>query len=427
MNIITMAAITKIATAHATIVCGGTLLLYVGRSIIGQNKLGLYNTLKMKAKYIIYIIAQGMPIKNGQIVKVQHITEKREVFYVVGSVICISKNRNRICVKSNQIVPCDIPGHSHRNVSKDSYIYKFKTHQIFIPHYNPVDRLANIQAIFSTMTFAKVMKMNLDSENVKNINIYSFGGKHGTSEALEYSQPISLEPHTGLNKQFFYKKNTLDVRVGYSYYYGFVSLIEDYHNVEHTNSRIRADDDEPSSAGILNVQFRKGYRPMPSDTNIRIANIFNTYFNLTDLTKIGMWEHNSDAEEPPGINNLICGIKERINRNKYRFKKWFVCSKQFYRLWTLIMYGDQHHMFENKNKKQILDMLETNRRLKIIEPPAETRKNYKRVFTEPASKKYVDIYKAIAHVYYYNEDIPDHYYIPNADSKKYQKALLNTF
>jgi len=89
-----------------------------------------------------------------------------------------------------------------------------------------------------------------------------------------------------------------------------------------------------------------------------------------------------------------------------------------------------------KNKKQILDLLETSPYRKVV---GSQEKDYKYHNVEPSAKLYSDIYKSIAKVFYYNEDIPISYYIPSSQNfsstfgrtesreKLYKEYLLYVF
>ncbi len=54
---------------------------------------------------------------------------------------------------------------------------------------------------------------------------------------------------------------------------------------------------------------------------------------------------------PPREGDLVCGIVKTDARGKLFYSQWFICSEQFYRAWTLVMY-DSHSSFAKAEKKK---------------------------------------------------------------------------
>lgn len=182
------------------------------------------------------------------------------------------------------------------------------------------------------------------------------------------------------------------------------------------------------------------------DKNVRVGYINyngNTKFNQIHFEKsthaylqmhgslIGTFKF-TDRDEPPPSNSIICGIVGERQNSRY-FTHWFHCSKQFYILYLLIMNGKNHEVFKGKNRNQIMEMLETNKSLKVVECSDIKSKNYVHLDIEPSAIEYCDIYKSIADIFYFQNDIPldlrkipEYYRIP-VHSDIYKQSLIEAF
>ena len=119
----------------------------------------------------------------------------------------------------------------------------------------------------------------------------------------------------------------------------------------------------------------------------------------------------------PRTGDLICGIVDTDNEEPF-FDKWFVCSEQFYRCYTLCMFKN-HASFKNvrerKDPQQYWmsgNRLMTNSHLKwrlsLAEhnlpcDPVENIQKYWCLRTEPMSINWIHIYCAVVYLVRYNE------------------------
>jgi len=235
------------------------------------------------------------------------------------------------------------------------------------------------------LSFCKVQSVELDRANPQSLQVYRYDGTSESSEIINIGTDLT-QP---------YMNEMCHIKPGYVYYYGFAE-----YSANQRNDNIR-----PTHTGVY---FQK--------TN---------YDHLDIISQnMGKWKTSSTSMNPPEINQIICGTL--AHGQTTRFTHWFISSEEFHNLWILIMFGETHTIFQDKNKKQILDLLETSIHLKTVGPPHKKMENYKFKVCEPAAKKYVDVYTSIARVFYYNEDIPLSYYIPMIH-QTYQRYLLYVF
>jgi len=121
----------------------------------------------------------------------------------------------------------------------------------------------------------------------------------------------------------------------------------------------------------------------------------------------------------PAAGDLVCGVVGTSRSGRRLLSRWFICSEQFLRCWTLCMYPD-HPSFEliKAKKKNPLaywmsgNRLMTNSFLKWILSEtnggrsihsAEARRRYFHSRTEPASILWVHVYCALVLVVRYCE------------------------
>ncbi len=119
----------------------------------------------------------------------------------------------------------------------------------------------------------------------------------------------------------------------------------------------------------------------------------------------------------PRIGDLICGIVDTTTNEPF-FDKWFVCSEQFYRCYTLIMFKN-HESFKNAHKRpnpgqywMSGNRLMTNSYLKWLlslgehnlpYDPEESKRKYWHLRTEPMSVNWVHMYCAMVYLVRYKE------------------------
>lgn len=117
------------------------------------------------------------------------------------------------------------------------------------------------------------------------------------------------------------------------------------------------------------------------------------------------------TEIVPQVGDLICGTIEEDRSHAPRFSRWFVCSEQFFRCWTLIMYKNhasfQRVQLEKKNPQAYWmsgNRLMTAGHLKwrlsneahgVRYTQQEDRKKYWHLRTEPTSVKWIHVYCAL--------------------------------
>ena len=140
----------------------------------------------------------------------------------------------------------------------------------------------------------------------------------------------------------------------------------------------------------------------------------------------------------PRTGDLICGIVDTENEEPY-FDKWFVCSEQFYRCYTMSMFRN-HISFKNAQKKKSPreywmsgNRLMTNSYLKWLYSlnehgmPCnldEKTQKYWKLRTEPMSVNWIHIYCAIVYLVRYKE-FPSPKEVPmNKGGLKYSKWHL---
>jgi hypothetical protein len=256
--------------------------------------------------------------------------------------------------------------------SNEKYIYYISTSRIDTFPYIPNDPLFNIRNKLSKLNFGIVN--TIECGDIKYIRKYTY---HPTNR-YTFSDVDANDILSLLDK---------NVRIGYDAYRG--------------------------TAGEVNF-----------DKNT------HAYYEMCGLS-IGTLKYANKDESPP-VNSLICGTIH-VKEGSAFFDKWFRCSQQFYILYLLLTFGKQHHLFSGKNKNQILDLLETNKSLKVIEKPTTKEMNYVHLDVEPSAIEYCDIYKSIAEIFYFQSDIPipnrkipETYRIPSK-CEIYKLALLEAF
>ena len=119
----------------------------------------------------------------------------------------------------------------------------------------------------------------------------------------------------------------------------------------------------------------------------------------------------------PRVGDLVCGIVDTVSGEPF-FDKWFVCSEQFYRCYTLIMFKN-HDSFKNAQKRSEPQQywmsgnrLMTNSHLKWLLSlrehnlpcdPVKSKQKYWHLRTEPMSVNWVHIYCAMVYLVRYDE------------------------
>ena len=126
---------------------------------------------------------------------------------------------------------------------------------------------------------------------------------------------------------------------------------------------------------------------------------------------------------PPREGDLLCGIVKPDATGKLCYSKWFICSEQFYRAWTLMMY-DTHTSFTKAEQKGCGEKtywmsgnrLMTNNYLKwilgskelgITPSDAEQNDRYWHQRCEKIARTWIHIYCAQVLIIRYNESPSD--------------------
>jgi hypothetical protein len=274
--------------------------------------------------------------------------------------------------------------------SRENFVYYIHKNKVDIQPYKLQDPLHNIKLKFSKLRFFMVDMVYGDS--IKYIRHYSY---HPTE--------LSTFQYLGVGDSLL-RLSEKNIRFGYDNYSGTTKLD--------------------------NVYFEK-----------------NTHAYLQfHGPSIGSFQ-SVEMNEPPKQNGLICGYLSTETNSVPNLKsstgsgnggyvcmsQWFQCSRQLYILYLLLTVGKSHEIFHQKNKNQILDMLETNRSLKIVGSTQSKMENYEHLDVEPNSVRYCDIYKAIAEIFYFQSDvpiamrkIPETFRIPTCP-EFYTQALLYAF
>ncbi len=127
----------------------------------------------------------------------------------------------------------------------------------------------------------------------------------------------------------------------------------------------------------------------------------------------------NQRDVPPREGDLICGIVKRNSQNNLHYSQWFICSEQFYRAWTLLMY-DSHSSFQKAEKKKCGaksywmsgNRLMTNNYLKwmlgsekqeIIPSEEEQSRRYWHLRCETPARTWIHVYCALVLIVRYGE------------------------
>jgi hypothetical protein len=148
---------------------------------------------------------------------------------------------------------------------------------------------------------------------------------------------------------------------------------------------------------------------------------------------------------PPIADSLICGLVE-IGEKGLFFRKWFVCSKQFFILWTMVCDSKNDSLTETKqlynstrNQKEIVQKLKSFDRLMLDLDTSSynVAYNMKMSLSEKRHKHYVwnlekavlffsDRYQKVARILFHKNHLDDrsgYSYSDDNDYDKFQKRL----
>lgn len=178
-----------------------------------------------------------------------------------------------------------------------------------------------------------------------------------------------------------------------------------------------------------NLEFRyRNYYGWSSKVSLRQNDNFSEkpiFFekkNFGDLNPILLQiepESTNKREVAPRDGDLICGIVKPDSQGKLHYSKWFICSEQFYRMWTLLMY-ESHSSFQKAEQKKCGpksywmsgNRLMTNNYLKwilgsqkkdIIPSDEEQRQRYWHQRCEKSACTWIHVYCALVLIVRYDE------------------------
>ncbi len=240
-----------------------------------------------------------------------------------------------------------------------------------------LEQVRSLQETFSTLVFRRVQTVY--PHMLQETRYYSLPAKYEVLSSSKIHDPASLE----------WKKN---IEQRFASYYGFTS-----------SASLRAND--PASGQPFFF-----HRLQRGDLSVHSFTIVPTTADY--------------ASVPPRAGDLICGVVEPLNalRQKNRkpaFERWFTCSEQFYRAWTLVMYVD-HDSFHKAEKKACGtrqywmsgNRLMTHNFLKwqlagkehgISPSPEEKHERYWHLRTESPSRTWIHVYCALVLIVRYGE------------------------
>ena len=245
---------------------------------------------------------------------------KKSVYYKIGLVLC--EHSGGYCVQFETNV--DLKKSEH---STEPNVYFVSRNKIVV---DPMSEniLKNLQQRWNTLVFREVKTILVKIKNVEYARRYQY--KQPPDELVADDLQISGDDEEEVQIDLDKLEECSNVRMGFTHYHGYTKPIQ-------------IDDDL-----IEGIFFKRNRR---------------AYLSF-DLNTMGSWIKDNIVE-PPVKDQLLCGVVLK-HKGIYSYNYWFECSKQFYLLYLLVMFGRDHEEFKNKNTNQIRDMLETNRQSKII-------------------------------------------------------------
>ncbi len=183
-----------------------------------------------------------------------------------------------------------------------------------------------------------------------------------------------------------------------------------------------------------NIEFQyRNYCGWSSKTALRSNDRFSDRYIFYEKKNFGTFDPihfqinaeggGLDAVSPPREGDLLCGIVHPDASGNLCYTKWFICSEQFYRAWTLMMY-DAHPSFTKAEQKACGaktywmsgNRLMTNNYLKwilgsqergITPSDSEQKDRYWHQRCEKIARTWIHIYCAQVLIIRYNESPSD--------------------
>jgi hypothetical protein len=234
-----------------------------------------------------------------------------------------------------------------------------------------------MQSKLKNLVFRNIRNVNFSE--LKNIFLYSF------LEGKEQKQEISYSEYLNLSN-------------------------EDREKVGFWNHRFSGD----TYGTSMRDSVEKGFGDIYAGESIHFSSDNFHRFDVENLTFKWIKEENLEA---PILSNgecsgdMICGEVERDGNGKPHFMRWFNCSHQFLRMWTLTMYDD-HESFRTKalcggngkvvHEENMYRRLFSGNRLCTAHYLKSPEESFKHSRTEPESRQWMHIYAAIVLVMRYN-------------------------
>ena len=187
-----------------------------------------------------------------------------------------------------------------------------------------------------------------------------------------------------------------------------------------------------------NVEFRyHDYYGWSSKTTLRKPDAFTKksiffekkYFGIFDPILLQIKPETATQKDvaPPRKGDLLCGVVESSSQGKLYYSQWFICSEQFYRAWTLLMY-DTHSAFKKAEQKKCGakaywmsgNRLMTNNYIKwllgcekigVVPSDKEQKKRYWHQRCEQIARTWIHVYCALVIIVRYDE-LPSEFNIP---------------
>lgn len=257
---------------------------------------------------------------------------------------------------------------------------------IFINHNNIISHCC--QTKLKNMTFLEGLKQiwsKLIFRTVKTIIKNS-----DELEIVEYvhideNKKIQIDIYPTLKEAFHKvpKKYHRNIRGRYKEYYGFTTLSDIRQNDIYSGKEIFFSKKSHSELDLETGKFNK---------------------NKCDNT----W--------PPRKNQLICGIPEQGEKGLF-FRKWFICSRQFLTLWTMMFYPKHaslhnlniirnQHIYSLKSFGELLNELDTRPLHPNYNQSLEQIQNrYRIINVESISLQSTDKYQIIAKMAFLSDEI----------------------
>lgn len=134
---------------------------------------------------------------------------------------------------------------------------------------------------------------------------------------------------------------------------------------------------------------KRALRPNDLHDNQSISFSHKNFREMTENLDLSEGENGFKKYEMPYKGDLICGIVKENEKGQLYYSEWFNCSEQFYKLWTLFVYGKEHESIKNKVKKLLkrLDTTPNTKKILKFKTQKEMSEHFYVHRTEENSKK----------------------------------------